>query len=202
RMLQMQIAVLEDTLRIDKAINQNSDRKPDRVQEQDSLKLSDREQDIVREANKAIDLIAAEGSAVAFAEVFLQVREDMKNVARRLGKVDVGHVTQSIEQDIISMLREMIEPLKKQQQKMQDNKNQPPPPNGPPPTPSLLDLLAELRMIRSLQIQVNNRTLTYGRQYKGEQTADPDIAKELANLAQRQQKIFQVTNDIHRGKNK
>jgi len=57
-------------------------------------------------------------------------------------------------------------------------------------------------MIRSMQVRVNGRTVTYGRQYPGEQANDPDIQKELANLAQRQQKIFSITNNIHRGKNK
>jgi hypothetical protein len=203
RMLQMQVAVMEDTVRLDRAIQQNSDRKPDRTQEQDSLKLSDREQDIVREADRALQLLATEGSAVAFAEVFTQVRDDMRAVSRRLGKVDVGHVTQATEQDIISMLKEMIEALKRQQQKLQEQKNQPPPPQGgEPPPQSLIDILQELRMIRSMQIQVNNRTLVYGKQYPGEQAADPDIVKELVDLARRQQKIFQVTNDIARGKNK
>src|SRR5262249_44720726 len=202
RMLQMQTAVMEDTVRLDKAIQQNSDRKPDRTQEQDSLKLSDREEDIVREANRALQILATEGSAVAFAEVFTQVRDDMRTVSRRLGKVDVGHVTQATEQDIIAMLKEMIEALKRQQQKLQEQKNQPPPPGGEPPPQNLIDILQELRMIRSMQIQVNNRTLVYGKQYPGEQAADADIVKELADLARRQQKIFQVTNDIARGKNK
>lgn len=203
RMLQMQTAVLEDTVRIDKAINLNTDRKPDRTQEQDSLKLSDRENEIVREADRALAILAEEGSAVAFAEVFTQTREDMKHVARRLGKVDVAHVTQAIEQDIITMLKEMIEALKQQQQQMQDKKNQPPPSNQQnPPPDSLLDQLAELKLIRSMQIQVNNRTTTYGKQYQGEQANEASIVQELLNLASRQQKIFQVTNDIARGKNK
>ena len=85
---------------------------------------------------------------------------------------------------------------------MQDNKNQPPPPNGQPPPQSLIDLLAELRMIRSMQIQVNNRTELYGRQYQGEQAAEPNIVKDLADLARRQQKLVEVTNNIAKGKNK
>lgn len=205
RMLQLQIGVAEDTVRIDKAVNQNSDRKPDRQQEQESLKLSDREQEIVREADRTLQLLAAEGSAVAFAEVMTQVRDDMRHVARRLGKADVGHVTQAIEQDIIAMLKEMIEAVKKQQQQMQDKKNQQhqqQQQNGEPPPQGLLDLIAELKMVRSLQVQVNNRTTTYGRQYQGEQAGDQDIVKELGNLAQRQQKIFEVTNNLAKGKNK
>ena len=49
---------------------------------------------------------------------------------------------------------------------------------------------------------VNHRTGIYGQRYQGEQASDPDIQKELAGLALRQQKIFEVTNNIARGKNK
>lgn len=204
RMLQMQTAVLEETVRLDKAIQITSDKKPTRTEEQASLKLSDRELEIVRDANSCLQLLAAEGSAVAFAEVLAQVRDDMQAVARRLGRVDVGHVTQATEQDIIAMLKQMIEALKKQQQQIREHQNQPPPPPGDPQQQqrSLIDLLAELRMIRSLQLQVNNRTALYGQQYKGEQADDPEIVKELLNLAQRQQKIFEITNNIARGKNR
>jgi hypothetical protein len=44
--------------------------------------------------------------------------------------------------------------------------------------------------------------LIYARQYTGEQARDPDIQKELGDLARRQQKIFDATNDIARGKNR
>src|SRR5262249_26691977 len=138
RMLQMQTAVLEETVRLDKAVNQNSDRKPNRTQEHESLKLSDKEEQIVREANNTLQLLAEEGSAVAFAEVLGQVRDDMRTVARRFVRADVGHVTQEIEQSIIAMLKEMIEALKKKQQQMQDNKNKPPPPSSSHPPPPRL----------------------------------------------------------------
>jgi hypothetical protein len=200
RMLQMQIEVWHGTVGVDKAIAENPDKKPTRVNEQKALQLSDREEEIVKEANKAIAILEAEGSAVAFYEVFTQVRDDMKNVARRLGKADVGSVTQVIEQDIISLLKEMIEALKKARQNMANKPSQSQP--GPPQDQKLLDLLAELKMIRSMQVRVNSRTRVYGEKYTGEQAADPDIQKELVNLAQRQEKIFEVTNDIYRGKNK
>lgn len=204
QMLAMQIEVYEGTKRVDKAIGQNSDKKAGRDEELKSLQLSDREQDIVRLANKALELLEAEGSAVAFPEVFIQVRDDMKSVANRLGKVDVGQVTQTIEEDIIATLKEMVEALKKAQQDMQNRRNQPPPPmnNDPNQNRSLIDLIAELKIIRSMQVRVNSRTGIYARQYQGEQASDPDIQKELANLALRQQKIFEVTNNIARGKNK
>jgi hypothetical protein len=200
QMLVLQLQVYDGTVRVDRAVVQNPDKRPTRAEEQRSLQLADREQDIVRLANKAIELLEAEGSAVAFPEVFTQVRDDMQHVARRLGKADVGAVTQGIEQDIINTLKEMIDALKKAQQNRQQQGGQGN--AGQQPDKSLIDLLAELKMIRSLQVRVNARTLTYARQYQGEQANDPDIQRELADLAQRQLKIFEVTNNIARGKNR
>ena len=56
-----------------------------------------------------------------------------------------------------------------------------------------------------MQIRVNNRTETYGRMYQtkeGEQTANPEIRRELGNLSERQERIFDVTNRIAKGDNK
>lgn len=206
RMLQMQIEVYNGTVEVDKAFGPSpkKDDEAQRANVQKSIDLSKREFQIVEEANKAIQLLEAEGSAVAFPEVFHQVRDDMRHVERRLGKSDVHAVTQVIEQDIISTLRDMIEALKKAQQEQQAKKN--PPPGQPPPTmpqdQKLIDMLAELKMIRAMQVRVNSRTKTYGDQYTGEQASVPEIQKELQNLANRQQKIFEVTNNIWRGKNK
>jgi hypothetical protein len=102
RMLAMQIAVRDGTVGLDKAIDK---KEPSREQQQNSNVLSDKEEEIIREANKAISIIQAEGSAIAFAEVFFQVRGDMTNVAGRLRKTDTGVVTQTIENDIIATLR-------------------------------------------------------------------------------------------------
>ena len=123
-------------------------------------------------------------------------------MSRRLGKADVAAVTQTIEQDIIATLKEMVEALKKAQQDMQNKKQQQGGGGGQQNNQNLIDILAELKMIRSMQIRVNNRTTTYGRQYTGEQAAAPEIQHELENLAERQKKIFDVTNSIARGKNR
>src|SRR5262249_54152786 len=186
-------------------------KKAERADQQASNKLSDKEEEIVREANKAISILTAEGSAVAFPEVFTQVRDDMVNVARRLRATDVSTFTQRIENDIIATLQEMIEALKKARQ---DNQNkQPPPPGqgGGQNQQKLIELLQELKMIRSLQIRVNKRTEDYSREYQGEQA--PPIAaarspeerekmeivnKELKNLSDRQKKIGEITDNLRK----
>jgi hypothetical protein len=199
RMLQMQIEVQEGTVRVARGADENPDHHPNRVQEQRALQLSDREEAIVREADKAIQLLQAEGSAVAFPEVFLQVREDMRNAARRLGKADVGPVTQVIEQDIINTLKEMIEALKKAQSKGGGGGGGG---GGQQQEQALIELLSELKMIRAMQARVYTRTRVYGERYQGEQAAEPDIQKELLDLAQRQMRIFEVTDNLYRGRNR
>jgi len=177
--------------------------------------MSDDEEAIVRLCNVAVRLVEEEGSAIAFAEVFKQVRDDMVKVTNRLKVADVGGVTQAIEKDIIDTLKEMIDALKKEQKQRKARKSQPKPPGKPSPPP-LIDLLAELKMVRSMQLRVNGRTATYHKEYPGAEQF-PDLSNmkdpkekakaemiqgELKNLSDRQEQITKTTRDIATGKNK
>ncbi|HTU23336.1 MAG TPA: hypothetical protein VMG10_35200 [Gemmataceae bacterium] len=214
-MLALQIGVRDDTVSLDKTIKGNPKSESTRADQQASNVLSDREMEIVKEARAGRKLLEAEGSAVAFYEVFTEVQSDMETVAARLRKTDTGVVTVTIENQIIETLQEMIEALKKAQadnkkKSQQGQSGQ----SGQPPDQKLLDLLAELKMIRSMQKRVNARTELYGKQYAGEQAPPPEkagseterekyerIQAELKDLSKRQQKISKVTHDIATGKN-
>jgi len=219
KMLAMQIAVKDGTVALDKIITGNPDKKSSRAEDQKALELSDKEDEISKEANKALTLIEAEGSAVAFAEVFKQVLGDMNTTAGRLRRADVGEVTVAIENDIIDALKEMVAALKKARKDNQEPKPpmppMPPSSGGSPPDQKLIDMIAELKMIRSMQIRVNNRTTIYGKQIEGEQVpniskvADAKekekavgVRKEFKDLSARQQKLSKVTEDIAKGRNK
>jgi ClpP class serine protease len=142
---------------------------------------------------------------VAFPAVFEEVRKDMARVKERLHDANVGDDTQGIEQDIIDALTHMRDALKKAQQEL--GKSPPPPPPGMPPSgdphmQKLLDEIAELKMIRELQKQVNSRTKRYGdRTPKAEQADDAQIKKELRDLSERQEKIETMVNNIVTKKN-
>ena len=171
----MQIAVRDGTVELDKVIQANPKAEATRADQQASNVLSDKEEEIIKEAAAGLKLLEAEGSAVAFAEVFQQVKGDMETVAVRLRKTDTGVVTVTIENQIIETLQEMIEALKKAQADNKAKSGQSGP-SGPPPDPKLIDLLAELKMIRSMQKRVNARTELYGKQYAGEQAPPPEKA--------------------------
>ena len=198
KMLEQQVEVYEGTIRLDRL--PAADR--GRSSEIEASRLSRSESLIVIEADKALALLHEEGSAVAMAEALEQTRDDMQQVTSKLAEFDVGALTQGIEEDIIASLEEMIAALEKAQQEMesQQSQQQPQPP-GEPQEPPLVDQLAELRMIRSLQMRVNRRTQTYTKLINGEQADKPELIEAIKDLAKRQDRIYRTTRDIVVGKN-
>ena len=83
RMLAMQLEVLDATRAIDSAIVKAGGAKTN-AEDQKSQQQADQEGKIAVEAEQALALLAAEGSAVAFAGILAEVRLDMLAVQRRL----------------------------------------------------------------------------------------------------------------------
>src|SRR5262249_14593774 len=176
------------------------------------------ENKIVLECSRAIEILEAEGSTIAFPEGFRQLRKDMVNVQARLKSTDVGAVTQNIEEDIIANLKDMIEDLKKAKQASQGSgsgSGQPPPPSDPKQNQKLLDDIAELKRLRSMQIRVNTRTQMYHKFYPEDEQLKPEgakdekekakleqIKKELEELGVNEATIQKITKDMATGKNK
>jgi hypothetical protein len=126
----------------------------------------------------------------------------MFTVRDRLADAKVGEMTQGVEKDVIAALEEMITALEKAQQDMQDKSQSPPPGQGGEGEMPLVDAIAELKMIRALQMRVNSRTKTYAEISKAEDVDDPEIRAALRKLAEREERIHKVTRDIVLGRNR
>lgn len=199
KMLQWQRDVYEGTERLDRASTDGLSHEQEIV----AGRLSSREAEIVTEADKALMLLRDDGSAVAMPEALSQAREDMQQVAGRLARAKVGSVTQAIEEDIVVSLEEMLEAVRQamedaEQRRQNAGQGQP----GMPQDPSLVDALAELRMIRSLQLRVNNRTQRYSEMITGKHAETPELIEALGRLADRQQRVYRITTDLEAGKNR
>src|SRR5262249_38955773 len=199
RMLAMQLIVYDGTVKLDKT--PETDRSSRHAVR--SLEFARKEEEIAIEATKAITLLREEGTARAFPEAVEQMRDDMRIVVTRLERTDVADLTQSIEREIIDALEEMIDALQKEMEKSKDKKKDPPPPKDQQPqAPPLVDQLAELKMLRTLQLRINNRTRRLGRMVEGEQAQELDIIGQLQNLADRQARVQKATYDMATGRNK
>ena len=198
KMLEMQEEVYDGTQRLDKIPAAERTHN----QEIESSRLSSKESQIVVEVDKAALLLREDGGAVAFPEAIEQMRDDMQQVVSRLAGAQVGKITQGIEEDIIAALKDMIAALKKAQKDQEGKKKRPgESQSGEPQDPPLIDMLAELRMIRALQMRVNTRTARYSKLIEGEQAENPELVEALRRLAERQERIHRVTRDLELGKN-
>ena len=215
RMLAMQIEVRKDTVNLDKNIKARIEQKPDNSDQQRGYALSDDEEKIIKEANDALRLLESEGSSVAFPVVLDYARDMMVTVARRLRSTDTGTITVGTEQEIIDSLQEMIEALKKERKNNQQKQQSPPGSSSQPQNQPLLEEVQELKMIRNMQLRVNRQTELSGKEYPGEQAPAIEKAptpqerekaemllREHKNLSDKQVKIYEVTNNLYRGKNK
>ena len=95
----------------------------------------------------------------------------------------------------------MVKALKKAQQDMQQGKPGQPGQAGKPGNQQLIDKLAELRLMRAMQMQVNTRTTGHARRYTGEQAKDPIIQSELRQLSERQGKMQDMLHKLATGAN-
>jgi len=203
KMLEIQLRIYEDTIRLDKVPEEEKDvRVPI-----PAGKLATEERKLVIEADKALNLLLEEGSSIAFPETVSQMRDDMQQVTDRLEAANVARITQSIEEDIIAALEEMIEALQKAQRDMEEQRQNPqqPPPMNPQDQP-LVDAIAELKMVRALQMRVNTRTKRYSRLLDDiddptGQATDQELVDALTKLAERQERIYEITRDLVLGKN-
>ncbi len=197
KMLGMQLTIYHDTIRLDKVPkNQWADRHDVR-----SRVLSIDEGEIVIEAEKAFSLLKEEGSSVAFPEAVEQIRKDMLTIAARLSKFKIGKLTQAIETDVIEALEEIIEAFQKEMEKEQDEWQQQQQQQRPQ-DPPLVPQLAELKMLRSLQLRINRRTKRLGRQIDGEQATNASVVNQLRQLAKRQARVQEATYDLVTGRNR
>jgi hypothetical protein len=195
KMLEMQRDVYDGTVRLDKIPQAERTHN----HEIESSRLSGKEMQIVVEIDKTLLVLREDGTTVAFAEAADQMRSDMQQVVDRLSQAKVSQVTQGIEMDIIATLEEMIDALKKAQKDLEKNQNKPRPTSGQEDSP-LVDKLAELKMIRALQMRINTRTERYSKLVEGEQAENAELVDALKRLAERQQRVYRVTHDLSSGK--
>ncbi len=204
KMLKMQLKVYEDTQRLHRL----SKKVDDGTIEARAGKLSYAERKIESEANRALMLLREEGSSVAFPLSVEIMIEDISQVVFRLADSKVARVTQGIEEDIIETLEKTIEALQKAQKDLEEGSPPPPPPppGGQPQPKPLVDQIAELKMIKGLQEQVNRRTKRYSNLL--DDVEDPvgqatqgELVKALKGLSGREKRIKKITRDIVLGKN-
>lgn len=200
KMLQMENEVYGGTVRLDRVAAADRGRND----EIEAGRLGGKQRSVLDELRGAEVLLREDGSSVAFPEAVEELREDMETVAGRLAQAKVDSLTQATEKDIIAALEEMIAAFQKAQKDQEEQQQrQGQQQAGEQQEPPLVDNLAELRMIRALQMRVNKRTQDYAKLVAGDegQADQAELLDALEKLGQREARIHRATRDIVLGKN-
>lgn len=191
RMLQLQIAVYEATERLTRLAAGD----PSREQRLASANLARDEGRIVLEADRTLLLLRDDGTSAAFPESVEQLRSDMASVQRRLSDASLDSLTIAMEEDVIAALEEMIAAVETAQREQEQNdgeqQQQSPSEGGEPQDEPLITMLAELRMLRSLQVRINRRT-----EQIAEAQPQDDLQEMLDELSERQRKLYETTRAL------
>jgi DNA repair exonuclease SbcCD ATPase subunit len=175
-----------------------------REQELEAARLAREQAKIGAAARRALALLRDDGSAVAIPQALEQVRDDSDEAARRLERGDLGGTTRGLLDDLVVALEEMLAAVERartdrqQQAAGRQGEGRPARPGEQP----LVDALAELRMIRSLQARVNTRTARLA-QLLGDgvdHVEEPELRAALGRLAERQRLIERAAFDIVQGR--
>jgi len=201
KMAQMQSKVLDETKLLEAIPVSQRDRQVDVK----AGNLAFEEKKIIMEADRAMLLLREEGSSVAFPEVVAQIRDDMQRVAERLTASRLDAVTLGLQDDILAALEEMIAALQKaqrdlEQQRQQEQPQGQPQPGQQPGEQPLVEQIAELRLIRTMETRIMSTTERYARMV--EESADVgDVLPLIRDLAERQSNLYRVTRDIVQKRN-
>jgi hypothetical protein len=174
----------------------------ERERQIEATRLSREQAAVAADAAKALTLLRDDGSAVAIPQALEQVRDDATEAAARLGRTGADGATLGIIGDIVTGLEELLAALEKAQREAEASQGGPaggrPAQAGEQP---LVDRLAELKMIRALQVRVNTRTDRLARLLgeSAERAAEPGLRGTLERLAERQRAIERAARDIVSG---
>jgi hypothetical protein len=196
-MLKAERGVLADAERLTAATEQS-----DRERQLEAARLGREQGTITAEAAKALVLVRDDGSAVAIPQALEQVHDDSSQAATRLARGDAGRDTISLLGEIVIGLEEMLAAVERAREDQQDATAAPaggrPGEAGEQP---LVDKLAELKMLRSLQARVNARTQRLARLLNADDmpVTGTDLRAALTRLADRQRQIERAARDIVEG---
>jgi hypothetical protein len=211
RMLQVELAIRTQTELLGNEIKllgvDSSEMRQMKIR---ASKLGEDQGSLIKDADAALVLLREDGTAQAMLESLLQVRFDIDEAKSRLDKAEIDSVTLDVEDAIISALQEMIEAvddaIKESDKRKKDIENSPSP-SGPQAEKEepLIQLLAELKMIRSMQKRVNDRTERYENLTTKKLQEDPKsdlepIRKNVEELTRQQNRISRILHDIKVGK--
>lgn len=194
-MLSKQRGVNSATIEVDGVGRENFKR----AEELQVADLAVRQRVLADQASACEHILGEEGTTIAFPYVVGQVARDMGAAADRLTELKTGTLTQTIQQEIVDTLEQLLEAVKKMQQENEQGGGGGQSAGGE--NQGLLPESAELKLLRSSQFRVNQRTLVIETSRAEDADDQESIAQALQAVADRQGECALIAREIRDRKN-
>jgi hypothetical protein len=160
--------------------------------------LAQQQNELATECAQTVNLLREDGTSVSILLAVEDIEADMGSVSGWLQESKVGDLTQSVQNDIIESLKQLIETTQKEMQEMkEEQQQQSQQQEGPPQKPGLVELMAEIKMLRNLQLQVNRRTKQVDGLLQSASSEDfPSLKKQVHDLAVRQRRLIETAKEL------
>lgn len=155
------------------------------------------EKDIRETASEALTIMEENSSPVVFPGVVRGVIEDLNTLVSRLQEEKTGGLTPDIQRHVERTLRDLIEALEMTQENppMSDSSPQEGQ-QGRGQKPPLINLVAELKLLRNMQKNVNANTRELADAVQAEKRPGPEPRRRLETLTERQKTIAQMAQEF------
>jgi len=160
--------------------------------------LAQQQSEVTLQCSQTVSLLREDGTSVAILLAVEDIEADMGSVSGWLQESKVGDLTQSVQSDIIESLKQLIETTQKEMQEMKEQQQQQQQQQqSAEQKQGLVELMAEIRMLRNLQLQVNRRTKQVDGLLQKAATDDlPALQKQVHELSLRQQRLTESAREL------
>jgi hypothetical protein len=159
-----------------------------------AAELAAPQQALAAETEKTLQIVREDNVAVAFDESLTLVRDDMTRVANRLRDADLGPPTVTTIASLLATLEDMTAALQREIKETRERQEEGEG-GGGQTNAALLDRLAELRLVASLQRQIEKRTALVAELAAQGQSA-AEVQETLRQLAARQARVYEIAKEI------
>lgn len=149
-----------------------------------------------RECSYVTSLLREDGTSVSILVAVEDIEFDMAKIAERLQQTKADSLTRSMESDVVEALKELVETTQKEMAEMKQQQQQPQQ-GSQQEKPDLVNLMQEIKMLRSLQVRVNRRTAQVNDLFQDATPTDArDLQDQLSELAIRQQRLVESAAEL------
>ncbi|MBI3465065.1 MAG: hypothetical protein HY000_18715, partial [Planctomycetes bacterium] len=185
-----QKAVKEETIRLDKARQSQSDWT--RPQLASLRTVGESQKTVQQDTEKAREVLT---SAPVFALVLTRAIGNMERATERLNDRKADAQTQGAEQTAIDRFAQLLDALKKDPNQQSNQQSGGGGSGGGQPGDAIPPI-AQLKMLRSLQVEINQRTQELAELRQREQKLTPGQEKELKTLAEEQGTLASLVDTL------